>query len=235
VLHLVLRKWGLASSGQDALIPLTGTHTGKQTHLRNYTLALQQSRKTAKLIFRQAMHQYSLDPEKCCELRPTIELHFPRSQEHTASVTTCQDFRAAADAVWETLMFYEEIADDRPFFLRRFLPTPIGTQGCKSQVGSDIKCRYVGGHLIKRVTRMIRGHNYTFEIVEQSLALGKIRLLGGDYTLRVLAEDCTRVALTTHYASPNRPRWLFGRVESAVCHSFHRYILSAMQSNISTR
>ena len=73
-------------------------------------------------------------------------------------------------------MFYEEIAEDRPFLLRRFLPTPIGTQGCKSEVGSDVKCRYVGGHLLKRVTRIVRRQNYAFEVVEQNLALGGIRL-----------------------------------------------------------
>ena len=129
-------------------------------------------------------------------------------------------------------MFYEDVATERPFVLRRFLPTPIGTQGCKSTVGGDVKCRYEGGHLVKRVTRIIRGHNYAFEIVEQNLALGGIRLLGGDYRLRIVSEDCTRVALTTRYASLNCPRWVFGRLEAAVCHSFHRYILSAMRSNL---
>jgi len=87
-------------------------------------------------------------------------------------------------------MFYEDVATERPFVLRRFLPTPIGTQGCKSTVGGDVKCRYEGGHLVKRVTRIIRGHNYAFEIVEQNLALGGIRLLGGDYRLRIVSEDC---------------------------------------------
>jgi hypothetical protein len=168
-------------------------------------------------------------------MRPAVELDLSRCQEEAASVTTCQDFFAPADAVWNALMFYEEIAEDRPFFLRRFLPTPIGTQGCKSEVGSDVKCQYVGGHLIKRVTGIVQGRNYAFEIVEQNLALNGIKLLGGDYTLRELSKDRTRVALATHYASPNSPRWLFGRVEAAVCHSFHRYILSAMQSNISSR
>ncbi len=105
-------------------------------------------------------------------------------------------------------------------------------EGCKSEVGSDVKCRYVGGHLLKRVTRIVRRQNYAFEVVEQNLALGGIRLLGGDYTLRMIAKDRTRVALATHYASPNCPRWLFGRLEAAVCHSFHRYILSAMRSNL---
>jgi hypothetical protein len=178
------------------------------------------------------MRQYSLHPEKSWELGPTVELNSPRRQEYAASVTTRQDFLAAADAVWDALMFYEEIAENRPFFLRRFLPTPIGTQGCKSEVGSDVKCQYVGGHLLKRVTRIVRGHIYAFEIVEQNLALGGIRLLGGEYTFCKLSEDCTRVALATRYASPNYPRWLFGRLEAAVCHSFHHYILNAMRSNL---
>ena len=179
------------------------------------------------------MRQYSLHSEKSWELGPTVELDLPRRQDHAASVTTCQDFFAPADAVWDALMFYEEIAEDRPFLLRRFLPTPIGTQGCKSEVGSEVKCRYVGGHLLKRVTRIVRGHSYAFEVVEQKLALGGISLLGGDYTLRMTSKDRTRVALATHYASPNCPRWLFGRLEAAVCHTFHHHILSAMQSNIS--
>jgi hypothetical protein len=181
------------------------------------------------------MRQSSLHPEKSWKIRPATDLELPRCLNHTASVTTCQDFFTAADAVWDALMFYEEITEGRPFLLRRFLPTPIGTQGCKSEVGTDVKCRYVGGHLVKRVIRIVPPHNYAFQIVEQNLALGGIRLLGGDYTLRVLSEDRTRVALTTHYASPNRPRWLFGRLEAAVCHSFHRYILSAMQSKLRPR
>lgn len=160
------------------------------------------------------------------------QIEFSGPQNRAASVTTYQNFFAAADAVWDALMFYEEIAEDRPFLLRRFLPTPIGTQGCKSEVGSDVKCQYVGGHLLKRVTRIIRGNHYAFEVVEQNIALGRIRLLGGDYSLRMLSKDRTRVALATHYASPNSPRWLFGRLEAAVCHSFHRYILSGMQSNL---
>ena len=181
------------------------------------------------------MQEYSLGGEKCCGLSPAVELDFRRSQERAASVTTCQDFVAPADAVWEALMFYEEIEKGRPFLLRRFLPTPIGTEGSKSAVGAEVKCRYVGGHLVKRVTRIIRRHTYAFDIVEQNLALGGIRLLGGEYTLRMLSDDCTRVALATHYASPNRPRWVFRRIETSVCHAFHRYILSAMRSNVSAR
>jgi hypothetical protein len=181
------------------------------------------------------MQQYSLHSENSWELRRATQIDSSRCRQCSASVTTFQDFFAAVDAVWDALIFYEEIAEGRPFLLRRFLPTPIGTQGCKSEVGSDVKCRYEGGHLLKRVTRIVRGQNYAFEVVEQNLALGRIRLLGGDYTLRMMAKDCTRVALATRYASPNCPRWLFARLEAAVCHSFHHYILSAMRSNLQSR
>jgi hypothetical protein len=178
------------------------------------------------------MQQYSLQPQKCWEIKHGIEVESSRARERSASVTTCQDFFAPRNAVWDALMFYEEVPKKRPFLLRRFLPAPIGTEGCKSEVGSEVRCRYVDGHLVKRVTHIVPEHNYAFEIIEQNLALGGIQLLGGEYTLCKLSEDRTRVALATCYASPNYPRWLFGRVEAAVCHSFHQYILSAMRSNL---
>jgi hypothetical protein len=180
----------------------------------------------------QNMQQYSLQPEKLLEARHARQIESSRCREYSASVMTCQDFPAAPGAVWKALMFYEEIAGDRPFLLRRFLPTPIGSQGCKSTIGGEVTCEYVGGHLVKRVTHIIRERSYTFEIVQQDLALRGIKLVGGDYTLRVQSEDCTRVALATHYTSLNRPRWVFARLEAAVCHSFHHYIFSAICSNL---
>ena len=119
------------------------------------------------------MRQYSLQPEKSWEVQHATQIDSSRAREYSASVTTCQDFFAAPGAVWNALMFYEEIAEDRPFLLRRFLPIPIGTQGCKSEVGSDVKCRYVGGHLVKRVTHIVRGQNYAFEVVEAKSRLAR--------------------------------------------------------------
>jgi hypothetical protein len=130
-------------------------------------------------------------------------------------------------------MFYEEVAESAPFFLRSLLPTPIGSEGPKSEIGGEVKCRYRTGHLLKRVTRINHGYSYSFDVVEQNLALrGGIRVLGGDYVLHRLSHDRTRVALSTRYESPNKPRWLFRRVEGAVCHSFHRHILNAMRNNL---
>jgi hypothetical protein len=126
--------------------------------------ALQWTHKTAKLMSTQGMQQYSLQPQKCWEITHRIGIEASRARDHSASFTTCQDFLAPREAVWEALMFYEEVTKTRPFILRRFLPTPIGTEGCKSEVGGEVKCRYVDGHLVKRVTRIVRGHNYAFEL-----------------------------------------------------------------------
>jgi hypothetical protein len=151
------------------------------------------------------------------------------------SVVTCRDFSAPCEAVWAALLFFEEISESLPFLLRALLPRPTGTEGCKSEVGGEVKCRYVGGHLVKRVTRVIHGRSYSFEVVEQNLGLAGIRLLGGDYMLGRISTSQTRVALATRYESPNRPRWLCARLEAAVCHLFHRHILSAMGSYLRIR
>lgn len=130
-------------------------------------------------------------------------------------------------------MFYEDVTDSPPFFLRGILPAPLGSEGCKSEVGSEVKCRYAAGNLVKRVTHIIRWRSYSFEVIEQNLSLrGGIKVLGGDYVIHKLSQDRTRVALSTRYESPNQPRWLFGRLEATVCHLFHRHILTAIRNNV---
>lgn len=156
-----------------------------------------------------------------------------RSGPPPVCVETCMNLAASSEAVWEQLMFYEQIGKRPPLLLRFLLPVPVRTEGGKSGVGDAVKCHYVSGHLLKRVTQITRGRTYAFEVVEQNLKLGLgIRVLGGAYTLRELPEAHTQVALQTRYLSPLRPRWLWKRLEAAVCHSFHRHILSAMRSNL---
>lgn len=155
------------------------------------------------------------------------------TKQQAISVVTRINFDAPPEEVWKGLMFYEEIEKRPTLLLRLALPVPMRTEGRKSEVGDEVKCHYLSGHLLKRVTQITRGRNYAFEIIEQHLTVGGgIRLLGGGYTLRELPEGRTQVALNTCYLSPNRPRWLWERTEAAVCHLFHRYILSAMRANL---
>jgi len=146
-------------------------------------------------------------------------------------VVTRMTFPVSADDVWRQLMFYEQIAARPALALRLLLPTPIGSVGRTAAVGDEARCLYEGGHLVKRVTRIDPGRSYTFEIAEQALALrGGIRLLGGEYALRALDGRRVEVTLVTRYASTCRPRCLWRPVEAAVCHAFHRHILSAMRT-----
>jgi len=97
-------------------------------------------------------------------------------------------------------------------------------------VGNEVLCVYQGGFLRKRVTRVDPGRRYDFEVVEQSLTIaGGIRLVGGSYSLRAVAEGSTRVELETRYVGGRRPRWLSMPVEAVVCRAFHRHLLGALR------
>src|SRR5215475_2580158 len=115
------------------------------------------------------MQQHSIYPERLRETSNATGIKSSRAGEYSASVTTCQDFFAPGDAVLDALIFYEEVAGQRPFLLRRFLPTLIGTEGLKSEVGGEVTCRYVGGHLLNRVTHII------------SLVINDLSVSGQDY------------------------------------------------------
>lgn len=131
---------------------------------------------------------------------------------------------------WDGLMFYEQLDQRPPFYLRLLLPVPIRTEGRKSEVGDEALCLYEGGHLIKRVTQVEREQLYKFDVVKQELDVGGgMRLSGGFYSLRELPGDRTEVTAFTRYSSPKRPRWLFGPLEAMVGHLFHRHILAAMR------
>ncbi len=146
------------------------------------------------------------------------------------SVVTRTTFAAPRESVWDRLTLYEQVATRPPFHLRALLPTPIRAEGRMAVVGDEAKCSYHDGHLVKRVTRVIPGRSFEFEVVEQNLVLGGgIRLEGGSYTMHGLRDGLTEVALTTRFVSPRRPRWLWSWLEEALCHSFHRHILDAMR------
>ncbi len=148
----------------------------------------------------------------------------------TVSVVTGMRFSARPEQVWDGLMFYEQIARRPPLHLRLLLPVPMRTEGRQSAVGDVTRCVYREGHLLKRVTEIVPWRLCRFEVLEQVLPIaGEVRLASGSYTLRELADRSTRVELETRYVSSQYPRWLWGPMEIAVCHAFHRHILGAMR------
>jgi hypothetical protein len=143
-----------------------------------------------------------------------------------ATVVTRMVFDLPGGQLWRNLMFYEQIVDPPPWYLKLLLPRPIRTEGSKSAVGDEALCLYQGGHLIKRVTRIEPGHCYEFAVVKQELDVGsRIRLSGGSYVLRKIEASRTELAVTTHYTGGRRPRRLWMPIESAFCHLFHRHLL----------
>lgn len=152
------------------------------------------------------------------------------------SIRTRMKIAASPERVWAGLMFYEQIDERPPLYLRVLLPQPIGTEGAKSKVGDEVRCLYNGGHLLKRITRVDLGRHYAFEVVEQNLALGGgLKLSGGCYSLVEYREGGTEVAVTTQYVSVRRPTWLWKTIEATVCHMFHRHLLGAMRRKVASR
>lgn len=160
---------------------------------------------------------------------PPKALEDAASVEATAIVTRMV-FRASPERTWESLIFYEEVEARPPLHLRLLLPVPVRTEGDKSRVGGEAMCLYEKGHLLKRATRIEEPELYEFEVAEQKLSVGgTMRLSGGRYTLREVAEGRTEVAVETRYTSTKWPRWLWRPLESFVCHIFHRFLLRTMR------
>jgi hypothetical protein len=152
------------------------------------------------------------------------------SAESHTSVVTRGRLTVSPAQVWHNLMFYEQIEDSPPLHLRLLLPLPIRSDGSKLAAHGQARCLYEGGHLLKRVTRIEPSRLYEFAVVEQQLALPRgVLLCGGSYTLKELPGSRTELAVTTRYVSERGPRWLWRPIEAAVCHLFHRHLLSAIQ------
>ena len=166
------------------------------------------------------------------QLVPLSQPALPVANQNLRTVSTRMLFPAGAERVWEGLMFYEQVESRPPLVLRLLLPVPIRTVGRKSVVGDEARCLYGSGHLVKRVTEVVPGRLYAFAVVEQALAIGGLRLLGGQYALCERSPASTEVTLLTHYASPRRPAWLWRGIEALVCHAFHRHILRAMRKSL---
>jgi len=154
-------------------------------------------------------------------------------QQEVTSIRTTMAFAAPARRIWDGLLFYEQIDERPPLYLRVLLPVPIGTEKADTVVGARVRCSYEGGHLVKRITEVDPKRCYRFDVVEQTLAIGGgLVLSGGSYSLHERADGRTEVAVTTRYTQGRRPAWFWRPVEAAVCHLFHRHLLAAVRRKV---
>jgi hypothetical protein len=146
------------------------------------------------------------------------------------SVATRARFDSAAEAVWDRMMFYEEIPGRPPFLLRAFLPCPVRTEGDKTRVGATVRCIYRGGALVKRIVAVEPPRRLQFKVSAQDLGIeGCVDLLGGRYEIRSRSGGANLV-LTTNYRSGLRPRALWRPVEKFLARRLHRHILAGMRA-----
>jgi hypothetical protein len=149
------------------------------------------------------------------------------------TIATRVCFEASAEAVWDELMFYEEVPGRAPLLLRMFLTAPVRTEGDKRRAGAMVRCVYSGGaELMKCITRVEAPRSLYFEVIDQRLGIEDcIRTLKGSYEIRNCGE-ASEVVLTTNYEAYLRPRALWRRVEAALVSRLHQHILRGVSAAI---
>jgi hypothetical protein len=127
---------------------------------------------------------------------------FPRNPR-IDTVKTKVHFEASPEAVWQAMMFYEEVPQRPNPLLRLFLPRPVRTEGDKTRVGSDVILQQLG--------------------IEDCIGM-----TGGSYDIRGDGRG-SEVVLTTLYHGHLRPRWLWRPFEHFLAHGLHHHILNGMR------
>ena len=146
------------------------------------------------------------------------------------AVATRVRFHASPEAVWDRIMFYEEVPGRPPFLLRTLLPQPVRTEGAKTSVGAAVRCLYRGGDLTKRITAVSPMHLLQFEVIEQHLGIeGCVLTLAGSYEISECGNK-TDVILTTRYQAYLRPRYLWRLLETLLIRQLHRHILRGVSA-----
>jgi len=150
-------------------------------------------------------------------------------------VVTHLRLAASSAAVWQTLMFYEDVPRAPWSIFRFLLPRPLRSEGDKSRVGNVVHCFYEDGYLMKRITAVEPGELLRFEVIEQQLGIERtFRAHEGSYELRALPTG-TAVTLTTRYAGSLWPRFLWRPVERYFGHKFHLYVLRGMREALDSQ
>jgi hypothetical protein len=148
------------------------------------------------------------------------------------SVATRVHFKVGSEAVWNHVMFYEEVPGRPPFLLRAVLPHPLRAEGDKTRVGATVRCVYRRGDLIKRITSVEPPHFLQFEVLGQHLGIESCLLtLGGSYQICGSGDE-TDVVLTTNYQAFLRPRYLWRPLEALLVSQLHRHILRGVSSAV---
>jgi len=151
------------------------------------------------------------------------------------SVSTRIHLRNHPEAVWNELIFYDEVPGRAPLPLRWFMPAPVRTEGGKGAIDARVTCIYRNGHLVKQITVLNPPSLLRFQVVEQHLGIeGCAIAKSGSYEI-CHSGDESDIALTTRYHAFLHPRWLWRPLEKLVTHQLHRHVLNGMRAAMKQR
>ncbi|HYA96452.1 MAG TPA: hypothetical protein VEH49_00030 [Methylomirabilota bacterium] len=146
------------------------------------------------------------------------------------SVATRMQFGAGPEAVWNELMFYEDVPGRPSLLLRAALPRPISTKGTKNGAGALVSCDYGEGSLTKRITAFEPPRLMGFAVIDQRLGIEACcTLVNGSYEFRPRGSG-TEAVLTTNYLAHLHPRLLWRPLERWMAGQLHRHILRGMRA-----
>jgi hypothetical protein len=150
-------------------------------------------------------------------------------------VSTRVHLRGRPEAVWNAIIFYEEVPGHAPLPLRWFMPAPVRTVGAKSAIGAKVRCVYKSGHLVKRISVLDSPHLLRFDVLEQHLGIeGCAVAKGGSYEIYHRGDE-SDIVLTTRYRAFLHPRWLWRPLEKLVAHQLHKHVLNGMRAGVDQR
>lgn len=146
------------------------------------------------------------------------------------TVETAEDWDSGVEAVWRSMVTYEEVEVPPPLLLTLLLPAPVRTEGDKRIRGAHVECIYRSGSLVKRMTAVEPPARMEFDVLDQELGIEDCaRAISGGYRITASGSG-SRVALTTRYLASLHPRWLWRPVEHYLAHRLHRHVLGGMRS-----
>jgi hypothetical protein len=148
------------------------------------------------------------------------------------TVATRVHVNAGPEAVWNHILFYEEVPGRAPFLLGSLLPQPVRTEGDKTHVGATVRCIYKGGDLVKRITAVEPPRLLQFDVIAQHLGIESCALTsGGSYHIHE-SGSATDVTLITNYLAFLHPRFLWRPLEALLVKQLHRHILHGVRADL---
>ncbi|MBC7833929.1 MAG: hypothetical protein H7Y88_02375 [Phycisphaerales bacterium] len=153
----------------------------------------------------------------------------PRPQP-PETVATTRIIAAPVAVCWDHLMFYEEVTHRPPWILRVGLARPLGTIGSSDRPGDVKVCLYNKGTITKRASRVVRGEELAFDVIQQRIGYERdVRLRSGSFVFAPAGPGRTLLTLETTYEPLLSPRWCWKPFERLAVHTLHGHVLEGMR------